>query len=268
MKLLMVGDVVGRPGRRAVTEIVPRLRDELHLDFVIANGENAAAGFGLTRRTLAELLDSGVDCLTSGNHIWAKREIYELLNSEARLLRPANYPAGAPGGGAAVYPLPGGGSVGVLNLCGRVFMNALDHPFARAEQELAALRRTTPLLVVDFHAEATSEKIAFGRCFDGRVSAVLGTHTHVQTADECILPRGTAYITDCGMTGPVDSVIGTEVQTVIDFYREQLPHRFQVAGGDALLCGVVLELDDHTGRATSIERIREVSRSSTKSDAE
>jgi len=264
MKLLMVGDVVGRPGRRAVTEIVPRLRRELHLDFVVANGENAAAGFGLTRRTLAELLEAGVDCVTSGNHIWAKREIYEVCHSEARLLRPANYPPGAPGGGAAVYPLGNGGSIGVLNLCGRVFMNALDHPFARAEQELEALRRTTPLLVVDFHAEATSEKIAFGRCFDGSVSAVCGTHTHVQTADECILPRGTAYITDCGMTGPLDSVIGTEVQTVIEFYQQQLPHRFQVAGGDAALCGVLIEIEDHTGRAVSIQRVREFSSSATK----
>jgi metallophosphoesterase (TIGR00282 family) len=257
VKLLFIGDIVGRPGRRAVGAWLPDFRREHGIDFVIANGENAAAGFGITRAILNELLAARVDCVTSGNHIWAQKEVETWIGNEVRLLRPANYPAGVPGAGTGVYEAPEGLRVAVANLCGRVFMQCLDCPFAWADRELEALSQQAAITVIDFHAEATSEKYAFARYVDGRVTAVIGTHTHVQTADEQLLPRGTAYITDCGMTGPVDSIIGTEVEPVLARYRTQMPKRFTVGPGPVDLCGVIIDVDEETGQATSITRVKE-----------
>ncbi len=257
MNILFIGDIVGRPGRHALRSVLPRLRAQHEIDFVIVNGENAAAGFGLTKTVLDELLDLGIDCITSGNHIWAKKEVEKLIENEVRLLRPANFPVGCPGRGAMVYTASNGHSVAVANLQGRVFMAPLDCPFAWIENHVAALREQAALIIIDLHAEATSEKQAFGRFVEGRVSAVLGTHTHVQTSDEQILPGGTAYITDCGMTGPTDSIIGTRVEEIIRRFRTQMPQKFEVAAGPVDVCGVVLDLDEETGRARRITRLRE-----------
>jgi hypothetical protein len=257
MNILFIGDIVGRPGRHALREVLPRLRAQHEIDFVIVNGENAAAGFGLTKTVLDELLDLGIDCITSGNHIWAKKEVEKLIENEVRLLRPANFPAGCPGRGAMVYQASNGHSVAVANLQGRVFMAPLDCPFAWLEKHVAALREQAAMIIIDLHAEATSEKQAFARFVEGRVSAVLGTHTHVQTSDEQILPGGTAYITDCGMTGPIDSIIGTRVEEIIRRFRTQMPQKFEVAAGPVDVCGVVLDLDEGTGRARKITRLRE-----------
>jgi metallophosphoesterase (TIGR00282 family) len=227
------------------------------VDFVIANGENAAAGFGLTGDVLRELLGLGLDCITSGNHIWAKKEVEKLIENEVQLLRPANFPEGVPGRGVGVYEAPGGRPVAVVNLQGRVFMAPLDCPFAWADRSLDALRERSAVIVVDFHAEATSEKQALARYVDGRVSAVLGTHTHVQTADERILPGGTAYLTDCGMTGPVESIIGTRIPEILRRFRTQMPQKFEVASGPVDVCGVILDIDEETGKARKIARLQE-----------
>ncbi|MEW6335280.1 MAG: TIGR00282 family metallophosphoesterase, partial [Thermodesulfobacteriota bacterium] len=208
MKILFIGDIVGKPGRRAVRELLPGIVEDHRIDLVIANCENAAAGFGVTGEVIEELQDCRIDVLTSGNHIWDKKEILEIIEGCDRLLRPANYPAGAPGRGCLVMTAPGGLRVGVINLAGRVFMHPLDCPFRTADREIGTLKSRADVIIVDMHAEATSEKIAMGWYLDGRVGAVVGTHTHVQTADERILPGGTGYITDAGMTGPFDSVIG------------------------------------------------------------
>jgi metallophosphoesterase (TIGR00282 family) len=256
LRILFVGDVHGRPGRRAVARRVPALRREWQVDFVVANAENSAGGVGLTPQTAAELFEAGVDALTGGNHTWAKREAYELLDADPRLVRPANYPPGVPGHGSTVLRR-GGLALGVLNLQGRVFMDPLDDPFRVARAEVERLRRETPFILVDFHAEATSEKIAMGYYLDGQVTAVVGTHTHVQTADERVLPGGTAYITDVGMTGPRDGVIGVDREAILQRFLTQLPIRFEVATGPVQFSAVVVEADS-SGRATAIRRIHEV----------
>jgi metallophosphoesterase (TIGR00282 family) len=255
--ILFGGDVVGKPGRRAVRELLPVLKARYAVDCVIVNAENAAGGSGVTPDTVSELIDSGVHALTSGDHIWKNKDVYAVINSEERLLRPANFPVGVPGRGGMVLRLESGMKVGVVNLVGRVFMKPADCPFAAADREIEAIRRETPLIIVDFHAEATSEKIAMGRHLDGKVTAVIGTHTHVQTADEQIFPGGTAYITEAGMTGPCRSVLGREIGPVIAHFITQMPQRFAVAHEDVELQGVVIRADEITGKAISIERVRE-----------
>ncbi len=256
MRILFIGDVVGRAGRRAVREVLPLLKREEGIDFVVANGENAAGGIGITPEKAEELLSMGVDVITSGNHIWKKREILPYLDRHPRILRPANYPPGAPGRGSGVYTARDGTRVAVLNLEGRVFMKPLESPFRISEQQIEILKGQTPIVIVDFHAEATSEKMAMGWFLDGEVTAVIGTHTHVQTSDERILPGGTAYITDAGMTGPVNSVIGMKKEIAIQGFLTQLPNRFEVATGEVELQGVILEVDETTGRALEIRRIK------------
>jgi metallophosphoesterase (TIGR00282 family) len=254
MLILAIGDIIGRPGRQAVQQLVPALRREYGLGLVIANGENTAGGFGLTPDTAAELLDAHVDVLTSGNHIWAQKEIIPYLDGELPIIRPLNYPPGVPGRGYLVN-----GQVMVVNLIGRTFIGDFDCPFRAMDQLLADLSPTPPIIIVDFHAEATSEKVAMGRYLDGRVSAVLGTHTHVGTVDSQILPQGTAYVTDIGMTGPIDSVIGDDTDSVIRRFLTQMPHRLSVGKGRTKLNAIIVEVAEDSGRATSIERIhREV----------
>jgi len=250
MKILVIGDIVGRPGRQAVQAFVPDLRKEYGIDLVIANGENAAGGFGLTVDTTQELLDSGIDVITSGNHIWAQKEIIPYLDGDMPVLRPLNYPHGVPGRGWLVTR-----KVMVVNLMGRTFMNSYDCPFRGMDALLAEIKPETKVIIVDFHAEATSEKVALGRYLDGRVSAVLGTHTHVGTIDTRILPGGTAYVTDIGMTGPDDSVIGDDAEAVIQRFLTMMPHHLSVGRGKPVLNAVMVEVDEKSGRATNIERI-------------
>lgn len=255
MKILFIGDVVGKPGRQALASLLRKVQEAHGIDLTVANGENAAGGFGITPETGADLLRLGVDVITSGNHIWDKKEVLGYLPKENRLLRPLNYPAGAPGYGSVVVTARDGTKVAVLNVSGRVFMHALDCPFRAALAEIEALGGEARVRVVDFHAEATSEKIAFGRFLDGRVSAVVGTHTHVQTADERVLPGGTAYISDIGMTGPADSVIGVEPEVVVRKFLTGLPERFETAKGPAQLQGAVVTIDPGSGLALGIERL-------------
>ncbi len=256
MRILFIGDVVGRPGRQAVREYLRRIKSDQSYDLVIANGENAAGGIGLTPQVANELLDAGVNVLTTGNHVWARRELSDHLQQDDRVLRPLNFPEGAPGAGVTLVTARNGRLVGVINLMGRVFMEPiLDCPFRAAAAEAGRLRERTPVVLVDFHAEATSEKQAMGWWLDGRVTAVLGTHTHVQTADERVLPGGTAYITDVGMTGPVDSVIGFDRERILRRFTTQLPAAFQVAGGPVAVAAVELEVDPETGAALSIRRL-------------
>ncbi len=255
IRVLLLGDIVGRPGRKALKRWLPTWKREQAIDFVIANGENAAGGMGMTAKIYDELLDMGIDVLTSGNHIWSKKEIFPILDSSDRLLRPANYPESVPGKGWGEY-LIRGQKVMVVNLEGRVFMKSLECPFRTIDQILESFE--DKMIFVDFHAEATSEKIALGWYLDGRVSAVVGTHTHVQTADESILPEGTAYITDLGMTGPINSVIGMKREVVFHRFLTQMPTKFEVAKGDVVVSGVVVTVDGSTGRAVSIERIRKL----------
>ncbi|PKN33244.1 MAG: TIGR00282 family metallophosphoesterase [Deltaproteobacteria bacterium HGW-Deltaproteobacteria-19] len=255
MRILFIGDIVGKPGRRAVRELLPQLVAERSVDFVIANCENAAAGFGVTREVVEDLYGYRVDVLTSGNHVWDKREVIDFIDDYETLLRPANYPDGVPGHGSIVMPASGGRYIGVLNLVGRVFMPAVDCPFRIAEREIEKIKRKTPVVFVDFHAEATSEKQALSWFLDGKVTAVVGTHTHVQTADEGIRPGGTAYITDAGMTGPFDSVIGTRKEAILERFLHQIPNRFDVAKRDVRLQGVLIDVDESNGRALKIERV-------------
>jgi metallophosphoesterase (TIGR00282 family) len=256
MKVLFIGDVVGKPGRNAAAALVPKLRRERGIDLVIANGENSAHGAGLTASTVRMLLENGVDVVTSGDHVWDQKEIYEVIERELRLLRPLNLPPAAPGRGSTIVHVGDKTAVAVMNLIGRVYLPNNDCPFRAAQTEVARLRPQTNVIIVDFHAEATSEKIAMGRFLDGQVSAVLGTHTHVTTADEQILPKGTAYITDVGMCGPHDSVLGRDVDAVLKRFLTQMPQRLEVASGNVILCGVILDLDEDSGRAHSIERLR------------
>lgn len=258
MKLLFIGDIVGRPGRRALAALLPGLIERHELDFVIANAENAAGGMGVTAEVVEELLGLGVNVLTSGNHVWKNRQAYAIIEAEQRLLRPANYPSGAPGRGSGVYLSAAGGPVAVLNLIGRVFMEALDDPFQVALRELERLEQQARVIIVDMHAEATSEKLALGWLLDGRVTAVIGTHTHVQTADERFLPKGTAYLTDVGMVGPWESVLGVKPELIVERFLRRLPNRFELAGGAVEFNGVVLTIDGETGKATRIERIHEL----------
>lgn len=256
MKALFVGDIVGKPGRMAFKAHLPGIVDAHGIELVIVNGENSAAGFGITRRVGEELFAIGADIITGGNHIWDKKEALEYLDSESKVLRPLNFPPGVPGFGSIVHECASGARVAVINLSGRVFMPPLDCPFRILEAELARIEGSADVIIVDFHAEATSEKIAMGQYFDGRVSAMLGTHTHVQTADECVLPKGTAYITDAGMSGPVNSVIGMDSTRIFERFLTQMPVRFEVGKGPSVLCGVVLDIDEKTGKARSIERIQ------------
>jgi metallophosphoesterase (TIGR00282 family) len=255
MKILFIGDIVGKPGRQAVRELLPEVISERRIDFVIANCENAAAGFGVTRDIIEDLYSYNINVLTSGNHIWDKKEIREFAEDYETLLRPANYPTGSPGWGTVVMPNSSGISVGVINLMGRVFMKPLDCPFRTAEREIEKIKNKAKIIIIDIHAEATSEKEAMGWFLDGRVSAVLGTHTHVQTADESILPGGTAYITDVGMTGPFNSIIGIRKDAVLERFLTQLPNKFDVAKDDVRLQGVVVDVDGKSGRAKGIERL-------------
>ncbi|UCB51770.1 MAG: TIGR00282 family metallophosphoesterase [Candidatus Zixiibacteriota bacterium] len=256
MNILFVADIVGKPGRWAVSQLLPDLLRTHQIDFVIANVENAAGGFGLTKEIAKKIHSYGVDCLTSGNHIWDRKDIYPYLDEDRRILRPANYPPDAPGRGVGVFESASGRKVGVLNIQGRVYIKEIDCPFRVAEQEIEKLKRETKVIIVDLHAEATSEKVALGRYLDGRVSAVLGSHTHVQTADEAILPAGTAYITDVGMTGPHDSVIGVNTKDALARFLLQIPHRFTLGRKDVKFSGVLVGVDPDTGKATDIERIK------------
>jgi len=257
LKILFIGDIFGQPGRRMVKEALPRLVEEHRPELILANAENAAAGFGITPPLVEELLDMGIAVLTSGNHIWDKKEIFPYLRDhvDGRLLRPANYPAGAPGHGLYLGTTRAGVGYAVLNLQGRVFMPSIDCPFRTADAVLAQVPAETRIRIVDMHGEATSEKVAMGWYLDGRVTAVLGTHTHIPTADEKVLLRGTAYVTDLGMTGPYDSVIGIEKESVIQKFLNQIPARFEVAKGDVRLSAALIEADPETGCARSIQRL-------------
>ena len=273
MKLLFIGDIVGQPGRRAVAELLPKLRQQHALDFVIANGENSAGGSGITPKTAGEIFSAGVDVITSGDHLWDQKEVMELLANEKRFLRPLNYPPGTPGQGSGIFEVKVGSSrcddrtarravptslsIGVLNVQGRTFMPPLENPFLLALDEVKRLREQTKIIFVDFHAEATSEKIAFARMLDGQVSAVVGTHTHVQTADEQIFSGGTAYLTDAGFTGPHESVLGREIEPVLKRFLTGMPQRFEVAKDRVLLHGCMIEIDDASGKAVKIQRVSE-----------
>lgn len=252
---MFIGDIVGEPGRKIVKENIRQLFDTYRLDIIIANAENAAGGFGVTPDIAEELFSFGIHVLTSGNHVWDKKEIMPYLSKQDRLVRPANYPEGNAGYGSVVISTPAG-KAAVLNLEGRVFMSNLDDPFKTADREIERLKRETAVVIIDFHAEATSEKTAFAWYVDGRASAVIGTHTHVQTADERVLPGGTAFITDAGMTGPLDSVIGVKKEEAIARFLYQSPHKFTVPKGPVHLNAVVIDVDAATGKAASIERVR------------
>ncbi len=255
IRILFIGDIVGRPGRDLVRRGLAGIVDEHRIDLVIANAENAAAGFGITREIGDQLLECGVDVMTSGNHIWDKKEAIDYIGAESRLIRPANYPAGVPGNGTYLARTAGGTSVGVINLMGRVFMLNIDDPFACALREVEVMRQRTRIIFVDFHAEATSEKMAMGWHLDGKVTAVVGTHTHVQTADERLLPKGTAYLTDVGMTGPHDSIIGVEIEPALGRFLTGMPARFETATANPRLNAVIVEADEKSGLATDIERV-------------
>ena len=250
MLVLVVGDIIGQPGRKAVHEVLPQLRRQYRLDMVIVNAENAAGGFGLTPAIAQELIETGVHVLTSGNHIWAQKDIIPNLDGDMLILRPLNYPPGVPGRGYLIT-----GQTMVVNLMGRTFMNDIDCPFRAMDKLLGEIEDRPPVVIVDFHAEATSEKMAMGWYLDGRVSAVLGTHTHVGTIDAQILPQGTAYVTDIGMTGPADSIIGDDVESVLKRFLTGVPHRLSVGKGKPILNAVLVEVDENSGRAISIERI-------------
>lgn len=256
MKLLFIGDIIGEPGRKILGRTLDRLVVSEGIDLVMANGENAAGGFGITPKIAKELFDQGIDVITSGNHIFDKKEIIDYIRKENRLLRPANYPEGVVGSGSIVVETKAYEKVGIVHLMGRIFMLPIDCPFRTAKLEIARIKRETRSIVVDFHAEATSEKMALGWYLDGEVSAVIGTHTHVQTADETILPKGTAYITDVGMTGPINSVIGIRKEEAIDKFLTQTPRRFDIAGGPSSLSGIIVEIDPLDGTAKSIKRIQ------------
>ena len=249
MIVLAIGDIIGSPGRRTVKEILPGLRQQYGIDFVIANGENVAGGLGLTLNTAEELFDVGVDVITSGNHIWAQKEIIPYLDSEMPILRPLNYPPGVPGRGYLVF----GNRMVVVNLIGRTFIGNFDCPFRAMDKLLAELKTKPAVIIIDFHAEATSEKMALGRYLDGRVSAVLGTHTHVGTIDAQLLPQGTAYVSDIGMTGPINSVIGDDTETVLSRFLSMIPHRLAVGKGRVVFNAILVTVDEETGLATGIE---------------
>lgn len=256
LKILFIGDIVGQPGRRILKAHLKELIDSEKINFVIANGENAAGGFGLTGMVCQELLNMGIDIITLGNHTWDNREIYNVLDHERRVIRPLNYPGGTPGEGFYITETPQGEPIGVINLLGQVFLDSLLCPFRIVDEYLDYIHKKTKIVIVDIHAEATSEKMALGWYLDGRVTAVIGTHTHIPTADERILPKGTGYITDAGMTGPINSVLGIEPELVITRFLTKRPVRFEVAKGPIQLNGVVLEVDENglTAKITRVTR--------------
>lgn len=251
MNILAIGDVIGKPGRKAVQQFLPGLINEYNIGFVVANGENSAHGIGITLNTARELHEAGVHVITTGNHVWAQREMIQSLDGDCRIVRPLNFPPGAPGRGYLVA-----GNVMVVNLIGRVFVGQYDCPFRVMDALLSTVSPLPPVIVVDFHAEATSEKVALGRYLDGRVSLVVGTHTHVGTTDSRVLPKGTAYVTDIGMVGPVDSIIGDDVDNVLNSFLTGLPHRLSVGKGKVAFDAVLADIDEKTGRARAIKRIR------------
>jgi 2',3'-cyclic-nucleotide 2'-phosphodiesterase len=257
VKILFVGDIVGRPGRRAVAQLVPILRHQHNLDAVIANAENAAGGSGVTHEIVKELFEAGIDVLTTGDHVWDQKEVTDFIDDEPRLLRPLNYPAGVPGHGSVVVEKPGQPALAVLNLQGRTFMPDTENPFLMARDEVRSLRERARVILVDMHAEATSEKIAMARMLDGQVSAVVGTHTHVQTADEQVFPGGTAFLCDAGFTGPHESVLGRQIQPIIERFLTNTPRRFEVASDRVMLQGALITIDESTGRALAIKRVSE-----------
>ena len=254
MRIMLVGDVVGRAGRRAFRTITPRLRLEHRIDVVIVNGENSAGGKGFTRKALDELYSGGADIVTAGNHVWDKKDVFAFIDEEPFLVRPANYPEGTPGKGYCIFPFKAA-NIAVLNLSGRSFMPVLDCPFQKADELLGEIEGQVDVIVLDFHAETTSEKLAMGHYLDGRVDIVVGTHTHVQTADAQILPRGTAYITDLGMVGPYDSILGVRTDIVIQKFRTGMPVRFEMAEGPSEYAAVIVDIDPSGSRAATIERI-------------
>jgi hypothetical protein len=257
VRILFIGDIVGQPGRRAVRELVPRLRKRHNIDLVIANGENSAGGSGITINTAVEIFDGGVDIITTGDHVWDQKDALGLLEHDKRVLRPLNYPPNTIGRGSTIFQADGRPPVAIVNVQGRTFMPDLENPFACMQAEVRRLREITNIIFVDVHAEATSEKIALGRFLDGQVSAVVGTHTHVQTADEQIFPGGTAFLCDAGFTGPHESVIGREIEPIIKRFLSNMPQRFGVASGRVRLQGALITLDPHSGRALAIERVSE-----------
>jgi len=256
LNVLIIGDLVGRPGRNALKQYLHDKSQDF--DFIMVNGENAAGGKGITQEIVYELYNSSVDFITLGNHTWDKKEILQFIDRDLNLIRPANYPPGTPGKGSKVITLRNKQKIGIINLSGRVFLHNLDCPFRAADTIIKEMREETPIIIIDFHAEATSEKIAFGWYMDGQVSAVVGTHTHVQTADERILPQGTAYISDIGMTGPRNSVLGMDKDVIIRKFLTQMPMRFDVAKGEVLFCAVALKIDESTGKCMDIQRIQEL----------
>lgn len=256
LNVLFIGDIVGKPGRNALHILLSRLREENSVDLCIGNAENAAGGFGLTPEVAEDLFGLGIDVLTSGNHIFDKKEIIDKLATDSRILRPANFPSETPGKGSALVNTANGDPVGVLNLMGRVFVDTIDCPFKAADSEIEKLKSRTNIVIVDMHAEVTSEKVAMGWYLDGRVSAVVGTHTHIQTADERILPKGTAYLTDAGMTGPSDSVIGVKTEIAISRFLTRLPRRLETAGGPSQLNGVLFVINRETGKAEGVRRLQ------------
>lgn len=257
VKVLFIGDIIGNPGRKAVSTLLDRLVDKNNIDIVVANGENSAGGFGITPQIAEELLDLGIHVITTGNHIWDKKEIIPYLPNKKTLLRPANYPPGVPGHGSVVVSAGSGETLGVININGRVFMDAMfDCPFRAVDREIEKMQGKTKAIFVDIHAEATSEKMTMGWYLDGRVSAVIGTHTHVQTADERILPKGTAFLSDAGMTGPLDSVIGIEKTQAIEKFLTQMPRKFDVSGKDIELNGAIIDIDAESGLSRSISRVK------------
>lgn len=261
LRLLFLGDIIGEPGRRAVIEMLPTLKSAWGIDFAVANGENVAAGRGITPKLAIDLLRCGVAVITTGDHVWDQKEVVSFIDTEPRLLRPINYPEGTPGGGSIILETAKG-KVGVINVQGRTFMlPALENPFRRVWAEVEQIRTQTPVIFVDVHAETTSEKIALGRFLDGKVSVVAGTHTHVQTADDQIFPGGTAFICDAGMCGPTESVLGREIQPIVQRFYSSMPINFPVAKGEVKLHGLMVDIDEETGRAMSVQRIAETYRS-------
>jgi len=255
--VLFIGDIVGQPGRRAVKELVPKLREQHGINLVVANGENAAGGSGITPKTAQEIFAAGVEIMTCGDHLWDQKEVVELLANERRFVRPLNYPPGTPGQGSVIVERENLPPVGIINLQGRTFMPPLDNPFPYALAEVQRIRQRTKIIFVDFHAEATSEKIALARMLDGKISAFIGTHTHVQTADEQIFPGGTAFLCDAGFTGPHESVIGREIEPIVKRFLTSQPQKFEVASGRVFLQGAIVDIDEQNGRAKAISRISE-----------
>lgn len=256
MKLLFIGDIVGKIGRLTTKSLLPSVASKYKVDLVITNGENAAGGFGITDKIVSELFSYGIHVITTGNHVWDKKEFIPHISKEDRVLRPLNYPPGVPGFGSLLYTIRDNIKVAIVNLSGRVFMTNIDCPFRIGKEMVERLHDETKIIIIDFHAEATSEKIAFAHYMDGKVSAVIGTHTHVQTADDKILPGGTAYITDVGMTGPADSVIGIEKEQIIQRFLTNMPMRFETAKGEGIFSAVVIETDEKTGLSSAIQRLQ------------